>query len=248
MSATDHVLATGYTYEEWEAINQAKEDKEARTDEIKEELKIGADLYADKPMDLDELMDLNEMYVENEQHDAVRASIAESFNVDVQAIDPMSQLRSITSFDPISMYQNYKAGMPGLEQVARAIGGFNLPLGFGAMPAIANYLGKLMGEEVIGSFTKNGVNYNVHESGKVTAQSPEDEPGFDQDTLDAAYSPPIRKGKEILEYYKEPKEEDEKPKGRSIADLVKPGSSGEGLASLKKILAGIYGEDAPYIG
>ena len=111
---------------------------------------------------------------------------------------------------------------------------------------IAEMIAGMMGETVIGTFELNGVSFNLHESGNITFQSPEDEPGYDPSSEGEGYrSIPVPKKKYFKPLIGE--EEDLKENLASIADLVpKKGSSGTGRDYSLDLYKSIYGPDATY--
>jgi len=137
--------------------------------------------------------------------------------------------------------------------------------GFGMLDAVAaaaHYVGGMIGEAVIGiaTFHDTGLMMNIHESGEMTFQSPEDDPNYDPAAAQEGEGRPPRHGgidlyelselgsnlKAILEEGEKDKEdEEEKKETRSIAELVpKKGSSAKGTDSLLALYRSIYGPDA----
>ena len=256
-----YALATGRTVEQdevWE--NKAKVDKDARTADIRTSLWAdylrNPDEYAEEPVTLDELMDLNEAYVEEQEFQAVRDSLQASFNavnmnvtVDEYKFDKAKGIfelgPGILDFAMRAMQSKGKAF--NMDDFAKSVThALMSKAGFSMVDAIAaamNYIGGLMGEKVIGTATDHttGLTMNIHESGKMTFQSPEDDPNYDPAAAQEGEG--WRKPSRVEAILEEGEKDEEET--RSIADLVpKKGSSAKGTDYLLEIYRSIYGPDA----
>ena len=246
--AAQYVLATGFTEDHLNTIkNTAKEAKEQKTEDIREELKLGPDLYADKPMDLDELMDLNEMYVEQAQKDAVISSMLGQEGV--ENFIPYDPGKGVLQLAP-GLYDTIVDMVTGkksfnVENTSQAIlSTIMSKAGWGFIDAaawVSNFIGDIMGEQVIGTVEVNGITMNLHESGNLTFASPEDAPGYDASGEGEGGD---TSGLKAVKRERLPVEEEEEDKStRSIADLVKKSSPGTGTDSLVELYQSIYGPD-----
>ena len=205
-------------------------------------------MYGDKPMDLDELMDLNEMYVEQAQKDAVISSILgqegiSNFNSIESPIELVTGLPA-TVWDMVKGDRDWTVA----DLVRGGIMSLAIPMELSAIIGLVHAFGKMVGEEVIGTVDVNNMTMNLHESGKLTFQSPEDDPSYDPSSVEGGDDSGLTSLKEERLPVEVEVEEEEDKGTRSIADLVKRGSSGTGTDSLLKLYQSIYGPDANPFG
>ena len=249
----EFAMKVGMSPLDFEAIqNTAKDVKEQKTEDIRESLKEdyarNPDEYGKEPMDLDTIMDHNEEYVEQAQKDAVISSMLDQEGIsNFIAHDPSKGVLQLgpgvmeTVWDIVTGDKTFN-----IEEAPQAIlSTIMSEAGWAYVDAaawVANFVGDIMGEKVIGTVDVNDITMNLHESGKLTFGSPEDDPGYDPSSVEGGGD---TSGLKAVKRERLPVEEEEEDKStRSIADLVKKSSPGTGTDSLLEFYQSIYGPDA----
>ena len=197
--------------------------------------------------DLEAYLDLNEDLTQKAEDEAVISSMLgqegiENFNSVENEFELFTGL-------PSKLWDMITGAKEGevADLVRSAIASLAIPIELSAVVGLVHAFGAMVGESVLGTVEVNGNRMNLHESGKLTFGSPEDDPGFDPSSVEGGDDSGLTSLKE--ERLPVEEEEEEEDKGtRSIADLVKRGSSGTGTDSLLKLYQSIYGPDANPFG
>jgi len=252
----EFVLATGgMTLGEMNAAKQALANRiEFEQQKVEDNLlKQADDYYTNKEMDKEEFLELNEDYLELAQKAATNQAVIDAIQdtpgmsdfIGIEqelAMTQVSQRAIDMLMGRIDKDWSYLAGQSIKVGLVGMLRGITSPLD--SIISLVHAIGNLIGEGVLGSVDVNGIRMNVHESGNITFQSPEDAPGYDDSGEGEGGGPVPKKNyfKPLLE-----EEEDLKEQLTSIADLVpKKDSSGTGRDYSLDLYQSIYGPDATY--